>query len=316
MSRTPRLSIGLPVYNGERFLVRSIESLLGQSFGDFELIISDNASTDGTSDICKQYEQEDSRIRYFRQPSNIGLAPNHNFTVHQAAGELFKWVAYDDLYAKGLLQQCVAILDKFPDVVLAHSWTAIIDTSDNVIGTVQYGLKTSSPSVSERFRSLLFDAGGDDDYGVTRTSMLRRIAPKNSYHHADRVIVAELALHGRFYQVPDWLFFRRVHTAQAGSGTVTMRRRCVTTDPRRANRLLHPSARLYGEYVWGYVNAVRCAPLSRAERGSCYRLFAEYLANRTAGRASVNHDQEMPPTFRPDIRIGSLVAGLGNAHDA
>ena len=75
MSAVPRLSIGLPVYNGENFLAESIESLLGQSYEDFELIISDNASTDGTEDICRSYAQQDSRIRYIRQPHNIGLRP-------------------------------------------------------------------------------------------------------------------------------------------------------------------------------------------------------------------------------------------------
>src|SRR5215469_10542482 len=129
MSATPRLSIGLPVYNGERYLAESIEALLGQTYTDFELVISDNASTDSTGDICRRYEKEDSRVRYFRQPRNIGLAPNHNYVVEQARGELFKWAANDDLYARDLVERCVAALDEHPDVVLAHSWTARIDTS-------------------------------------------------------------------------------------------------------------------------------------------------------------------------------------------
>ena len=77
----PRLSVGLPVYNGEGYLAESLEALLGQSYEDFELIISDNASTDGTADICRRYAKQDSRIRYIRQPRNIGCAPNHNYLV-------------------------------------------------------------------------------------------------------------------------------------------------------------------------------------------------------------------------------------------
>ena len=73
MNAVPRLSVGLPVYNGENYLAESLEALLGQSYEDFELIISDNASTDGTADICRRYEKQDSRIRYIRQPRNIGL---------------------------------------------------------------------------------------------------------------------------------------------------------------------------------------------------------------------------------------------------
>ena len=90
MNAVPRLSIGLPVYNGENYLAESLEALLGQSYEDFELIISDNASTDGTADICRRYAKQDSRIRYIRQPHNIGCAPNHNFVIEQARGELFK----------------------------------------------------------------------------------------------------------------------------------------------------------------------------------------------------------------------------------
>ena len=104
MNEVPRLSIGLPVYNGEKFLAESIESLLGQSYEDFELIISDNASTDGTADICRRYAQQDPRIRYIRQQQNIGSAPNHNFVIEQARGELFKHASHDDLYARDLVR--------------------------------------------------------------------------------------------------------------------------------------------------------------------------------------------------------------------
>ena len=99
MSTILRLTIGLPVYNGEKYIAESLDVLLGQSFADFELIISDNASTDGTGDICLRYDRQDSRVRYFRQPDNVGPGPNHNFVAEKARGELFKWAANDDLYA-------------------------------------------------------------------------------------------------------------------------------------------------------------------------------------------------------------------------
>ena len=203
MSLTPRLTIGLPVYNGEKYVAESLDALLGQTYTDFELIIADNASTDGTADICQRYAQQDSRVRYLRQPQNVGLAPNHNVVVEQARGELFKWAASDDLYARELIERCVDALDEHPDVVLAHSWSARIDGSGAVTHVYKYPLNTSSAQAPERFRSLLFGSGGDDDYGVIRTKVLRRTAMKESYHHADRTIIAELALHGRFYQVPD-----------------------------------------------------------------------------------------------------------------
>ncbi len=133
----PRLTVGLPVYNGEEHLAASLDALLGQSYEDFELVISDNASTDGTADICRSYEKEDSRVRYFRQPHNIGSAGNHNFLADQARTELFKWASHDDLYARDLLKCCVDALDEFPHVVLAHSWTAMIDATGTVTMALQ-----------------------------------------------------------------------------------------------------------------------------------------------------------------------------------
>ena len=160
MNAIPRLSIGLPVYNGENYLAESIDALLGQSYEDFELIISDNASTDGTADICRRYEKQDSRIRYIRQPRNIGLSPNHNFVLQQSRGELFKWAAADDLYGRDLLKRCVDALDEHPDVVLAHSWEAAIDEAGNVTQAMDYPLATDSPRAPERFRSILFGSSG------------------------------------------------------------------------------------------------------------------------------------------------------------
>ena len=86
MNAAPRLSIGLPVYNGEDYLAESLEAMLGQTYEDFELIISDNASTDGTADICRRYAKQDSRIRYIRQPRNLGLQPEPQFRDQAGPG--------------------------------------------------------------------------------------------------------------------------------------------------------------------------------------------------------------------------------------
>ena len=103
MNATPRLSIGLAVYNGENFLAQSIEALLGQTYEDFELIISDNASTDRTADICASVREAGFSDSLLSPTQNIGSAPNHNFTIHQARGELFKTASHDDLYGRDLL---------------------------------------------------------------------------------------------------------------------------------------------------------------------------------------------------------------------
>lgn len=312
MNAPPRLSIGLPVYNGENYLAESLEALLGQSYEDFELIISDNTSTDGTASICRRYEKQDSRIRYVAQPRNIGCAPNHNYVVQQARGELFKWASHDDLWARDFLKCCIDALDEFPHVVLVNSWTARIDGLGTVKKAVEYSLATSAPRAPERFRSLLFDNGGDDTGGVIRTSVLRRTALLASYHHADRTIVGELSLHGPFYQVPDWLYFRRDHPERAQRAFTTVRSWCANLDPRRADRLRNPIIRLYAEYVWGYVAAIRKAPLSSAEKRECYRHLTRWLVSRH----SPGHAAQVPePHYACGavIPVDAIVAGRGKS---
>jgi glycosyltransferase involved in cell wall biosynthesis len=313
MNVAPRLSVALPVYNGENYLAESLESLLGQTYENFELIISDNASTDGTAGICRRYEKQDSRIRYVRQPRNIGCAPNHNYVVQQARGELFKWVSHDDLYARDLLKRCVDALDEFPHVVLAHSWTATIEDSGEV-RAVEYGLATASPSAPERFRSLLTGNGGDDTDGVVRLSVLRRTPLLASYHHADRTLAAELGLYGPFYQVPDWLYFRRDHATRAERAFKTVRAWCANQDPRRADPLRHPTIRLYAEYVGGFAAAIRRAPLPSAEKRKCYYYLVRWLAGRDIpGRARRVSFQ--PFAGQVVIPVDAVVAGRDNRNE-
>lgn len=308
MSRVPRLTIGLPVYNGENYLSESIESLLGQSYEDFELVISDNASTDGTADICEGYRKQDSRVRYVRQPRNIGLSPNHNFTLAQARSELFKWAAHDDLVGRDFLKLCVEALDEYPDVVLATAWTARIGSAGQIIKVEEYPLSTQSPSVSVRYRSALFGMGGDDDNGVIRTSVLRQTAPQGSHYHADRTPIAELVLYGRFYHIPEWLFFRRDHPARAEWKFTDARSWCTNLDPRRADRLRHPIARLYLEYVWTYVQGIRNAPLTSTDRRACYRHLMEWLADRAL---HAGNPGDPPATVDIEIDLESIVPGRG-----
>jgi glycosyltransferase involved in cell wall biosynthesis len=280
MSVAPRLSIGLPVYNGERYLPEALDALLGQTYSDFELIISDNASADATQEICRDYAKRDARIRYVRQPVNVGAGPNHNVVFHESRGELFKWASHDDLYGRDLLLRCIEALDARPQVVLAHAWQAIIDADGKVVLPVEYRLATHCADAPERFRSMLFTVGGDDFYGVIRSDILRRTPLQQSYHHADRTIVSELALYGPFYQVPELLYFRRDHPGRAERATPSMRARCANLDPRRANRLRNPSVRLVAEYIYGFVSAIRRSPLSSADRRRCYQYLGLWMASR------------------------------------
>ena len=313
MSRNHRLTIGLPVYNAEDFLTESLESLLGQTYDDFELILSDNASTDRTADICKQYAKVDSRIRYIRQDYNIGLVRNEQFVMRQATGELFKLAAHDDLYARDLLKKCIEALDAHPKVVVAHCWEARIDAQGSVVEAMKYSAAVDRPQTPERFRSMLFDGWDDYTYGVMRTDVLLRTHLCGSHHMADRSINVELSLYGPFYLVPEWLYFRREHADLVTP--LSVRERCVALDHRRANRLRHPIVRLYMEYFWSYIAAIHRAPLTSAERRECYRIFTSWLVGRARPVVGRTIRREGVPNVWsildeiPEIPIGSIVAG-------
>jgi glycosyltransferase involved in cell wall biosynthesis len=128
--KNPRVSIGLPVYNGEKYLAQAIQSALGQTYTDFELIISDNASTDGTQAICEQFAARDQRIQYHRLSENKGAALNFNHVFSLAKGEYFCWLAHDDKLAPDFLQEFVQVLESHPDTVLTYSNVLIIDEND------------------------------------------------------------------------------------------------------------------------------------------------------------------------------------------
>jgi glycosyltransferase involved in cell wall biosynthesis len=277
VSVSPPLSIGLPVYNGQNYLSESLDSLLAQTYPDFELIISDNASTDGTEEICRAYAARDSRVLYVRQPVNIGAAPNHNYLVQAARGRLFKWAAHDDLYAPKLVERCIEALDDQPQLVLAQAYVCMVDTRGKTLQGYNYPMATDSPRASERFRSIMFTEGGDDIYGVIRTDVIRRIAPHNSYHHADTKLVAEISLYGPFHQVPETMFFRRQHPGR-GSNLGSIQRVCTNLDPRRNG---HSTVRLMAETVAAYSVAINRAPLSAAERRRCYQVYLNWIAART-----------------------------------
>ncbi|GAA4556732.1 glycosyltransferase family 2 protein [Pseudonocardia xishanensis] len=310
----PRLSIGLPVYNGEAHLAEALDSLVDQTFGDFELIISDNASTDRTAAICRRYAARDSRIRYVRRARNVGATGNHNATAEMAESPLFKWAAHDDRYAPDLLERCVAVLDEHPSVIASHAWTALLDGEGRIGDRQRYPLATASPHAPERFRSALFDVGGDDAYAVFRTDVLRRVLPYGSYYRADRVLVGSLTLHGPFQQVPDWLYFRRDEPDRA-TRAPSVRAWCATMDPRRADRLRHPVPRLLAEYVLGYLTAIQRAPLSPADRRACRRLVGEWLATRARPRRLRTEEEPVPEVYTGPVGgvVESAVGGEASA---
>jgi glycosyltransferase involved in cell wall biosynthesis len=257
----PKVTIGMPVYNGERFLRDTLESLLTQTFGDFELVISDNGSTDGTQAICREYAARDSRIRYFREEINRGAGWNYNRVVEVARGIYFKWAAHDDLCAPTYLERCVAVLDNNPDVVLAYPDDIDIDEEGNRInrkraGRVPMAERAASEVPSRRFRLLvLLDYDCEQVFGLIRIEILRKTKLILNYTDSDRTLLAELGLYGVFYEIPEPLFFHRHHSGSSGrafpvSGGWHLR--AAWFDPRLKERVLFPQWR----QLWEYFKAI------------------------------------------------------------
>ncbi|MHA2324554.1 MAG: glycosyltransferase family 2 protein, partial [Promethearchaeota archaeon] len=211
---TPRISIGMPVFNGEKFLRESIDSILKQTYQDFELIICDNASTDTTQLICEQYEARDHRIKYHRNKKNIGGPMNYNKTFKLSSGEFFKWAAYDDVLAPEYLKKCIATLENDNSIIGCHCKTGRIDQDGNFLGYHNNGLlkNIDSPKPHKRFRDLIsLYYITTPFHAIYRSSLFAQSQLHGSYIGADRNLVAELSLMGRILELPECLFFWREH---------------------------------------------------------------------------------------------------------
>jgi glycosyltransferase involved in cell wall biosynthesis len=214
----PRVSIGLPVYNGERYVREAIGAVLSQTFSDFELVISDNASTDGTREICQDVARNDPRVRYYRNPQNLGAAPNFNRCFALASpSEYFKWVTYDDLITDDFLERCVGALDHDADVSLAFPATVHADAEGNVTGNqLQADLSLVENEPGRRAQRLIEYGLESPDiywtlYGLMRRSAIERTELHGSFIASDQVLLFQLALTGKFIQVPEALLIHRAH---------------------------------------------------------------------------------------------------------
>lgn len=274
----PKVSIGLPVHNGENYLDDAIRSLREQTFTDFELILSDNASTDGTEAICRRHVAEDPRIRYHRFQRNMGAAHNFNHLLDLADGEYFKWAAHDDVCGPDFLAACLEVLEAEPDVVLCHTRSARIDAWGNQDGEYDYGVQYDAPTPARRFHDLVVIRHHCINiFGLIRPEVLRRTGLIGAYVASDRVLLAELALHGRLAEVPEIHFYRRRHP-DASSALDEHSDRLAWFAPELRGRITLPNWRILGEYL----QAVNRAPLRWRERWACRRQLLTHM--RTRGR--------------------------------
>lgn len=284
----PRVSIGLAVYNGERYLAEAIDSILAQTFDDFELIICDNASTDATEEICRGYCERDSRVTYSRNETNIGPAANHNRIFHLARGEFFKWAAHDDACKPEFVERCIQALDSDPSIVLAATKVQRIDEASQPLAPYDYELLADSPRAHERVRGQIRGHQCYEIFGLIRREALLKTDLFGDYFACDAILLMRLVLMGRFYEAPEPLFLSRSHPQQSEALRNDMRAYAEWYQMARDNPITLPYWRVLGEY-W---RAIRSAEIPAGERLRCYPHLARWTLARwkhlihDVGRAS------------------------------
>ncbi|MBK8019892.1 MAG: glycosyltransferase [Chloroflexi bacterium] len=264
---SPRVSIGLPVYNGDKFLAEALNSLLAQTYTDFEIIVADNCSTDQTAAIAQRYAKQDSRVRYVRRTENQGAVENFNFVVSQARGEYFKWAAHDDLIAPTYLERCMSILEADESVVLCHSDTQLISQDGTPLAPLEDGSnhffdelgriiylgkdsqdrRFNSARASERFRAIILETDWVFEiFGVFRKEALERTGLLDRFYGSDKLLLAQLVMLGRIILVQEPLFLNRRHADQSMS-RATIEGQEVWVDTRaKQSGLMHRLRRMRG----------------------------------------------------------------------
>ncbi len=250
MGDKPKLAIGLPVHNGERFLEVTVRALLDQTYRDFDLIICDNASTDSTADICRHLAESDSRIRVIRHQTNVGATENFNAAFRAASATYFKWAADDDLHHPDHLAVCIAALEQNPNAVLAYTRAESI-TADGTVLRPDWGDRPDLADSSATVRFVAALAPPRDPIPLPMFAVIRADALSGSgllrpMPEFDRALIAELSLHGPFVEVPDVHFGHREHDDRMGPA--------LSSDSRGAGQMLGgashlPHWRLLGRHL-------------------------------------------------------------------
>jgi len=273
----PRVTVGMPVYNGEKFIKYAIESILNQTFTDLELIISDNASTDSTEEICKFFAAKDARIRYYRNASNIGLFKNYDRLVDLARGEYFIWHPYDDVRAPEFLRNAVEFLDNNPSFVLCFAKESKINEHGEVTSHLDFSSELDSTSIPKRVRDVLLVPTTISTEALIRCDDLKKTPLNLEFIGSDWNLALALALRGRFFEIPERMFFRRSHPGSSMK-LYTKHERMWFSNPSKAMEISFPTWRLSYEYF----KSVFRAPISLKDKfSSCSLLFSWLKRKRT-----------------------------------
>ena len=272
MEKKPRISIGLPVYNAEKYMRHALDAILSQTFEDFELIICDNASTDSTAGICASYALADNRIRFYRNDRNLGAAENFNRVFSFARADYFKWIAYDDICLPEFLEKCVEVLDRDPQVALCYPKTLLIDADGKEIMKYEDRLHMMQGDPHDRLRHFLTKVNlANAVFGVIRTSVLRETGLLGKYFGADYILLMEICLRGKFFEVPEHLFLRRDH--EKNSRRLPKKEIAVWWDTSRKTVYKYIQSRLVSEQFL----AINRSGLLWFEKGLCFAQIGRWI---------------------------------------
>jgi glycosyltransferase involved in cell wall biosynthesis len=284
----PKLSVCLPVFNGQQYLAAAIESILGQTFSDFELIIVDNASTDETESIARRFAEQDKRISFFGNPKNLGAAPNFNRAFEVSRGPLIRWASADDYWAPDAMKLCVTAMED-RSIVCCHGKTVVVDGEGLPIPTYERGRggsgvafdrlydppdrKLDAPRAADRFRELLLRTHWCYEiFGVMRRDVLLRTELHGSFYGSDKVLLAELSMAGRIVTLPETVFYRRDHLGNSTS-LRTHTDRADWMDTSLQGRIRRPHFQLLA----GYSRAIRRGPIGLGEKLACTRVLLSWM---------------------------------------
>jgi glycosyltransferase involved in cell wall biosynthesis len=285
--RAPLVSVGMPVRNGERYIAEAIASILSQTYENIELIVCDNASTDASAQIVASFAARDSRIRYERNPRNLGAAYSYNRVTALARGAYIRHAAHDDVLAPTNLERCVAVLESDPGIALAYPQMSRIDEHGRIIDTFSGSLDLDEPDPVarwSRFARLVHQGSMCDPvFGLFRADVLRDTRVLRTVIGADMLLLADVVLRGRVTEIPEVLFFERWHSGTSVNANPTLDDRAAWFDPAaRANPL---NAVPHWRWLGGYLQSIRDAPLTRRQRAACVLALQPWIWEHKRGLA-------------------------------
>lgn len=284
----PLVSIGMPVYNGEKYIEDALESLLAQDHPNIELVISNNASTDRTAAICQEYAERYSHIKLISQPRNIGASGNFRAVVDAATGEYFMWAAHDDLWSPNYVSACVAVLQRHQRYALCASTVHFIDESGSIVNRTFENLDTTSRSTPESCAHILEQDFWCAIYGVMRIESARRAPIERPSFGMDVAALIHICMMGKLACQTDCTFYYRLFSNKTPESMMEV------FDPYRATKIVYP----WSEIAIESLSAAIRSNLSWLERIQCCYAILRSIIKSDSLIATQIHSEQLQRLFQ------------------